>query len=168
MVDQSSRDMILKNPQASLAGFDPASHIDEFRKLSAVLDASSVDLDRLRARGAKLILIQGTSDTVVPPGNTIAYWERLRERYGRSLKQFARFYMVPGFAHASGSFVPVWDSLSALDRWVGAGVPPSGVIAADLAPGHENRSRPLCEYPAWPEYVSGDPNDGRNFKCAGM
>ena len=61
------------------------------------------------------------------------------------------------------AFAASWDSLTALERWVQKGQPPSRPVVQDPRDG---RTRPLCEYPGWPKYRSGDPASAQSFVCA--
>lgn len=132
-----------------------------------VFDASNPDLDTFKAKGGKLILLQGTTDMLVPSPMTTNYFEALSQRYGKDLKAFARYYVIPGYGHGSGAFNMSWDSLAALDAWVEAGAAPVAPMAVDANAESGGRQRPLCEYPAWPQYRgSGDVNRGENFGCA--
>jgi feruloyl esterase len=77
-----------------------------------------------------------------------------------------RYYVVPGANHASfgaPAYAPGWDSLTALETWVGKGKPPVNPVASDIRDG---RTRPLCEYPRWPKYRSGDPGRAQSFVCS--
>ena len=58
------------------------------------------------------------------------------------------------------------DLLSALERWVDAGVAPQRIIAAQADGGRVVRTRPLCAHPAEARYRGGDPNDAASFVCA--
>ena len=58
------------------------------------------------------------------------------------------------------------DLLDSLDNWVINGKAPNNMIAMDQNPKTAGRTRPLCEYPAWPKYKgSGDINSAQNYKC---
>src|SRR5262249_15972985 len=63
-----------------------------------------------------------------------------------------RFYTVPGMGHGTGVFIPNWDSLAALEGWVEKGLAPGTGVAVDAVAGTYGRTRPLCQYPAWPKY----------------
>ena len=82
------------------------------------------------------------------------------------VKGFMRYYQIPGYAHAVGTvFNASWDSLSALENWVEKDAAPTAPIVADTA-GVPGRTRPLCDYPAWPKYKgSGDVNLAASFSC---
>lgn len=166
MADQLVRYMVMADPAYDFLAFKPSEHVVTLQRLSQALDASSPNLDAFRRRGGKLLLMHGSTDMAIPPGNSVAYYEMLREQYGASLKTFARFYIAPGFGHASGPFFVEWNSLETLDRWVDGGESPRRQVVKDLAPEHKGRYRPLCEYPAWPKYRgSGDTNSANRFTC---
>jgi len=167
MADQLVRFMLMRDSQYNSLQFEAREHILQLLQLSNIVDASSSNLDAFRRRGGKLLLMHGTVDMAIPPGNTIAYFESLKERYGTAaLHRFARFYVAPGFGHGDGSFLVSWDSLSALDAWVDQGVEPSLQIVTDTSVTSFGRSRPLCEYPAWPKYLgAGDPSRASSFRC---
>jgi feruloyl esterase len=137
--------------------------------LSQTIGAMNPDLSRYIARGGKLITVQGLADEVISPNQTIAYREALIDRFGAAqVEGFMRLYMVPGFQHGSGVFVPSVDLLGALDRWVTRGVSPETLTATDIAAATNGRSRPLCRYPLFPRYVGkGNVNLASSFECAG-
>jgi feruloyl esterase len=159
--------MVMRDPQYNSLRFEPGEHIPQLLQLSNVVDASSPNLDAFRLRGGKLLLMHGTVDMAIPPGNTIAYYKSLEQRYGTAaLHSFTRFYVAPGFGHGDGSFLVSWDSLSALDAWVDQGTEPALQIITDSSAASSGRSRALCEYPAWPKYLgAGDPSRASSFRC---
>ena len=135
-------------------------------QIPRVFDASNPDLDAFKAKGGKLLLLQGTTDMLVPSPMTSHYFETLLQRYGKDLQTFTRYYVVPGYGHGNGAFNMSWDSLAALDTWVEAGAAPVSPVASDANADSGGRQRPLCEYPAWPRYRgSGDVNRAENFEC---
>jgi Tannase and feruloyl esterase len=84
-----------------------------------------------------------------------------------SYSQFARFYMAPGFGHGNGNFRVGWDALDVLDAWVTKGEAPGPQIITDTNATTLGRTRPLCEYPAYPKYNgAGDANLAASFTCA--
>ena len=76
--------------------------------------------------------------------------------------QFMRYYIAPGVDHcAGGPGADTTDLLNALDKWVMRGKAPGTLTAEKLDPttGSTLLSRPLCIYPAYPQYSGrGDPN----------
>ena len=64
------------------------------------------------------------------------------------------------------AFTPGWDSLTTLENWVEKGIAPANQIVADTT-GLHVRTRPLCEYPTWPEYNGyGDVDSASSFTCS--
>ncbi len=167
MGDALVRYMALRDPQVDMLEFDPQRHVERLQRVSAIVDANSVAIEPFIERGGKLLLLHGTVDMAVPPENTVDYYERLVVRFGATaLQRFMRFYMVPGFGHGDGSFQATWDWLGALDAWVDQGKAPSGLVTTDSAKATAGRTRPLCEYPAWPKYRgSGDAASAASFEC---
>lgn len=159
--DQVIRYFIQQNPASTTLGFDYRDWLPRVEHLSRLLDATDPNLDSFAAGGGKLLLVQGSTDMLVPHQQTTAYYKRVRERYGAGLSDFLRYYIVPGFAHAGGDFNMTWDSVAAIERWVTQGEPPTDPVTRA-----GGRSRPLCEYPAWPRYRSrGDMDRASSFAC---
>ncbi|WP_245841536.1 tannase/feruloyl esterase family alpha/beta hydrolase [Paraburkholderia ribeironis] len=158
------------------AGFDslrfdpqyPGKYRAQLIALSQTIGAMNTDLSRYIARGGKLITVHGLADEVISPNQTIAYHRALIDRFGAErVDGFMRLYMVPGFQHGGGAFIPAVDLLGALDSWVTRGVPPETLIATDIAAATNGRSRPLCRYPLFPRYVGkGNVNLASSFACA--
>jgi feruloyl esterase len=146
----------------------PGMYQRQLVALSQTIGAMSPDLTRYIAHGGKLITLQGLADEVISPNQTIAYHDALVQRYGAErVDSFMRLYMVPGYQHGGGVFVPSVDLLSALDNWVTRGVSPETLQATDIAAATNGRSRPLCRYPLYPRYLGkGDINRASSFTCA--
>lgn len=145
--------------------FDPLAHVDRIQELGEIMDVTDVSLQRFAAYGGKLILTHGTIDDFITPHNTVQYYERLQERFGQRLDRFLKFYMVPGWGHGQGRFAAQYDGLSAIVDWVENGVEPEGLEARDGNVGAD-RTRPMCEYPAWPQYKGEGPLDeAASFAC---
>ncbi|MFB9126979.1 tannase/feruloyl esterase family alpha/beta hydrolase [Paraburkholderia dipogonis] len=158
------------------AGFDslrfdpqhPGKYRAQLIALSQTIGAMNPDLTRYIARGGKLITLQGLADEVISPNQTIAYYDKLVDRFGiDQVNSFMRLYMVPGFQHGSGVFIPSVDLLGALDNWVTRGTSPETLTATDIAAATNGRSRPLCRYPLFPRYIGkGNVNQASSFVCA--
>jgi hypothetical protein len=146
----------------------PGKYQRQLVAMSQTIGAMNPDLGRYIARGGKLITLQGLADEVISPNQTIAYYNTLISRYGaQRVDSFMRLYMVPGFQHGGGAFIPAVDLLGALDNWVSKGVSPETLTATDIAPATNGRSRPLCRYPSFPRYIGkGNLNDASSFLCA--
>lgn len=138
-------------------------------RLSDVIGATRTDLSEFSAHGGKIIWLQGNDDPSVSPLGNAGLFENIVATMGaEEVKQFMRFYLVPGLAHGKGRFSPTWDNLTALDDWADKGVPPSNPIVVDATQtSTRGRTRPLCEYPGWPKYKGdGDMAMASSFTCA--
>ena len=146
----------------------PGKYRAQLIALSATIGSMNPDLSRYIARGGKLITLQGLADEVISPNQTIAYHDALVARFGKDeVDRFMRLYMVPGFQHGNGVFIPSVDLLGALDAWVTRGVAPETLTASDLSAATNGRSRPLCRYPGFPRYIGkGNVNLASSFVCA--
>jgi predicted amidohydrolase YtcJ len=163
------RSIITRDPKADALGFDPGAHRARIEAVARLLDVTDVDLTPFRARGGKLILVHGTEDDFITPGNSEAYFRRHLARQGRSaMDSFVRFYLVPGLSHGFGSFNAKYDGLGALEQWVEQGAAPGTLTAVDENPEAHGRTRPMCVYPAWPKFTGragASVEDAAGFAC---
>lgn len=82
-------------------------------------------------------------------------------------RNLIRYYEIPGYGHAASTvFNAEWDSLRALTDWVERDRAPRAQVVTDRAGEPDGRTRPLCEFPTWPRYVSGDVNRAESFRCS--
>lgn len=156
-----------QDPSSTLENFDYTQYQSRVLYLSNLLDTTNPNIDAFKAKGGKLLLVQGTTDMLVTDTLTNAYYEQLASRYGGELASFTRYYVVPGFGHGGGDFSSRWDSLAALEDWVERGFAPTNQITVDNAAATRGRTRPLCDYPKFPKYSgTGDVNSASSFTCA--
>lgn len=148
--------------------------------MSFMTPPNPTQLDTLRNRGAKMMVIQGTSDPVFSVDDTTAWYEKLDAQYGGHAADFARFYRVPGMGHSRGGpATDQFDALTALVNWVEKGQAPDRIVATARGAGNPggvntelpadwsaNRSRPLCPHPAIARYAGGDIEQASSFVCA--
>ncbi|WP_227589911.1 tannase/feruloyl esterase family alpha/beta hydrolase [Demequina pelophila] len=137
------------------------------------------NLDTLRDRGAKMIVVHGTADGVFSSDDTAAWYEELDAEYRQKADQFVRYFEVPAMGHVRGGpATDQFDGLGALVAWVEQGDAPDRIVATARGEGNPgganaevpaewsvDRSRPLCPYPLVARYVSGDPEDASSFAC---
>lgn len=146
-------------------------------RLAPVINAMSPDLSAFKAAGGKLIQYHGLADPVVPPRDSIDYYERVQAAQSADKRvdataDFYRLFLVPGLYHCEGGPGPnVLDTQSALERWVESGIAPATIGATkfrnERAADGVEMSRPLCPYPKVAHYTGqGDQADGANFSCA--
>jgi pimeloyl-ACP methyl ester carboxylesterase len=132
-------------------------------------------MKQLHAKGGKLIVVHGTADAVFSALDTVNWYEELIAHYKRQTKDFARLFLVPGMAHCgNGPSCDRFELFQALVDWVERGIEPDSVVASfnpanidGLPVGWtEDRTRPLCAYPAVPVYNgSGVIEDASSFSC---
>ena len=169
LTDQWIKYSVTADPSFDSLSLDPEHPHHWSRRigdLSALLDTRT-DISGFANRGGKLLLAHGLSDVLVSTRATEEYYERLVEQMGpERVQRFVRYYEVPGYGHAlSTVFNASWDSLTALEQWVEHGVGPRDQVVTDTV-GVPGRTRPLCDYPKWPQYRgSGDVNAAASFQC---
>ncbi|USX55314.1 tannase/feruloyl esterase family alpha/beta hydrolase [Lentzea sp. HUAS12] len=167
--DQWVKHFLTRDPAFNSLDLDPArpgKWLGRISELSTIQDRNNADLRPFARAGGKLVLVHGNADELVSHRSTNDYYERVRDLLGpEKTRDFLRYYLVPGANHANfgtPAFTAGWDSLTALEQWVASGQSPRNPVVTDLA---HNRTRPLCEYPAWPRYRSGDPDSAASFTC---
>jgi feruloyl esterase len=167
--DQWVKYFLTRDPDYNSLAVDPrnpGNWLHRISYLSTIQDRNNADLRPFARAGRKLILLHGAADELVSDRSTSEYYQRVRAVAGpESTRTFMRYYLIPGANHANfgtPAFAASWDSLSALERWVERGQPPTSPVVADT---NHNRARPLCEYPGWPRYRAGDADSASSFVC---
>jgi feruloyl esterase len=127
------------------------------------------DLTPFKKRGGKLLMYTGWADPVVPPQDTVAYYDGVAKAIGGldKTREFYRFFLAPGMGHCSGGTGPnQFDMLSALEQWVEKGIAPERVVASHSTSGKIDRTRPLCVYPQVARWKgTGSTDEAANFSC---
>jgi feruloyl esterase len=166
--DEFVRYTVMNNPSFDSLTFNPALAGQWSGRISALsgLDATDANLTPFMRRGGKLLMAHGTVDETVSTRATEVYYQRLVQTMGfDAVQSFVRFYEIPGLQHGVGTeFNASWDSLTTLETWVEHGMSPVHPVVTDTA-GVPGRTRPLCQYPAWPSYHGGDVNSAASFSC---
>ncbi len=134
------------------------------------MNAVDPDLRRFFARGGKLLLIEGWSDTAVPPKVAINYYNRVVATVGeRAVRENMRFFMVPGMGHGPGTAGPInfnFDALGLIEAWREKGQVPDQLVVAQFRDGKEVGTRLVCQYPRVPTYKgAGSQTDAASFEC---
>ncbi|RYX90968.1 MAG: tannase/feruloyl esterase family alpha/beta hydrolase [Comamonadaceae bacterium] len=146
--------------------------------VSEWFDASNADLDAFYKKGGKWLMTIGTDDTTASPASQLNYFQSVVDKMGRDkVDAFARFWVLPQAGHsASGNNANIdgngntitteampsgIDRLYLLTQWVENNVAPGKSVVAYAA----NRARPICSYPEYPKYVSGNPRAAESFSC---
>jgi feruloyl esterase len=127
------------------------------------------DLTPFKKRGGKLLMYTGWADPVVPPQDTVAYYDAVMKTMGgiEKTREFYRFFLAPGMGHCSGGPGPnQFDMLTALENWVEKGIAPDRLVASHSTGGKIDRTRPLCMYPQVAKWKgTGSSDDAANFVC---
>lgn len=166
------RSFITRDPGFDTSTWNADAWPAQMNLVGAMFSAANPDLSGLHQRGGKLIMWNGTTDTSVSPKDNAHYYDRVVAAMGQAqADQTLELFLAPGVGHCMGGPGPdKVDLLKAVDTWVEHGTPPSAqaLVQRKLdASGATTLSRPLCKYPAFPQYKgSGDPNDAANFSCA--
>jgi pimeloyl-ACP methyl ester carboxylesterase len=148
--------------------------------MSFMAPPNPTKLQTLRNRGAKLLVVHGSSDPVFSVDDSTAWYEALTAEFGGDASDFARFFRVPGMGHSSGGpGTDQFDALSSLVSWVEKGQAPDSILATTRGAGNvggvnpelpsgwaANRTRPLCPYPRIARYNgAGSTEQAENFSC---
>jgi hypothetical protein len=159
---------------------DPTWDIQKFNFDSDIVRAEEKDNDTINAldpnlkgfigRGGKLIQYHGWSDPQIAPAGVTQYYEQAIQASGGRDKVHGsyRLFMAPGMGHCGGGDGPnTFDVLTALERWVEAGLAPDQITASITRPAASlDRTRPLCPYPQVAVYKgSGSTDDAANLAC---
>ncbi|HEY9183348.1 MAG TPA: tannase/feruloyl esterase family alpha/beta hydrolase [Gammaproteobacteria bacterium] len=174
------RNVVAKDPNWNPAAFDVDRDLARAEAVdNGAAKAMDPDLSEFVKRGGKLITYHGTTDGLIPYGNSVSYHEAVVEELGeRRARDSVKLYLVPGMDHCSGgegAFAVDW--LTPLENWIENGEEPAALAAAHPpatpgppgappAPASPPFTRPVCPYPQVPTYDgSGDVADAASFEC---
>jgi feruloyl esterase len=159
---------VLADPTADMMRVDPDQHLPALTLADTLLTASP-DLSTFFSLGNKLILWHGTADWAITYRASVRYYDEVSRAVGGDARrnESMEFYLAPGVQHcAGGSGADTADLLTPLQRWVEAGKRPSDLVAQkNDQSGNITFARPLCRYPAIPQYRGGDPKAAGSFTC---
>jgi len=154
------------------SSFDPrafhaSSAIAAARAKLPYVEAVNPDLRRFQRSGGKLLMYHGWADPVVPPEDTIGYYQRVKKTLGPGVESSIRLFMVPGMGHcAGGPGASEFDAIAALDRWVTEAAVPDSILASHTSPGQSSFERPLCPFPQTAQWDGrSDPDKASSFRC---
>lgn len=173
-----ARFVIARDPAFDPRAYDPKKFVDRVKAVSEMMDSINPDLSAFYKHGGKLIIRENTGDLAQSPVAGMRYYESVVARMGHdAAEKFIRLYVSPASAHSglaasltTGVPVPTeHDLLVDIDRWVSTGAAPSDVLTQvrlGPAPAFDlEASRPMCRYPLYPRYVSGDPKRAESYHC---
>lgn len=122
----------------------------------------------------RMLIFHGQADAVFSVNDTIRWYEKLNANTAGKAAEFARLFTQPGVGHCgSGVGLERFDGLTALMDWVEKGTAPERLIASINPANREipaewsrERTRPLCPWPAYAKYKSGNLEQAASFECA--
>jgi hypothetical protein len=151
-------------------------------QISQWTDSTNPDLSAFYKHSGKLIVTIGANDTAVYPGAQLDYCQSMIEKMGQAtLDEFARLYVIPQVGHSltgtsffvdgngretgSAEIPSNFDQFNLLRNWVETSEAP-GKSVVGTGRNDSSRSLPICSYPTYPKYVSGDKNKASSYTCA--
>ena len=155
------------DPDYDWTALDPARDLPQLAFMSQIMDVTSTDFDRVRAKGGKILMYHGWADTGVNPIMTADYYDRVVADNGPDVRDDFRLFMVPGMFHCRGGLnVDRFDAITPVIAWVEQGRVPDNVPATGVRDNAPTRERPLCAYPDVARYLgTGSIDEAQNFRC---
>lgn len=156
--------LVFNNPDWDYSTYNFSNFEKDTRLAASFLNATSPDLDNLRARHGKLIIWHGWADPALPAQATVDYYRQV-EAHDPHAEDYCRLFMVPGCYHCGGGpGASEVDWLPIIADWVEHGKSPDRIIAAKRGKTGIILTRPLYPYPRTVVYKgSGDPNSADSF-----
>ena len=159
-----------RDPNFDVRKYRPEDFAARVREVSALMDSTNPDLGAFRARGGKLIVLENMADYAQSPYAGIGYFKEVQKRMGEGVTaEFMRLYTAPGVDHVGSGAPSNVDMLSVLVDWVESGRAPGDLVVVEQQPALPitvDRSLPLCQWPGWPHYKTGDASSAASFACA--
>jgi hypothetical protein len=159
-----------RDPNFDVRKYRPEDFEARVREVSELMDSTDPDLSAFKARGGKLIILEHMSDYAQSPYAGIGYFQQVQQRMGeRDVADFLRLYTAPGIDHVGSGGPSEVDMLSVLVDWVENGRPPGDLVVVEqqaAQPIKTDRSLPLCRWPGWPHFKTGDPKIASSYACA--
>ena len=158
-----------RDPGFDPTKFDPSKLAERMKEISALMDSTDPDLSAFARRGGKLIVYENMADYAQSPYAGIDYYKSVVSKMGADkVDGFLRLYVVPGADHMGVGAPSSVDLFEALARWVEHGAGPGELVLAQqntAAPFEITAARPMCRYPAYPQYQGGDAQKAESFQC---
>jgi len=163
------RNSVFKNPNWDYQTFNFDGDVAVFDRETQARNATDANLKPFFSHGGKLLQYQGWNDNLIPPQNSVNYYNRVADTLGGASKinDSYRLFMVPGMGHCrGGDGTDRFDVIGALEQWVEQGKAPDSIVASRYAGDKVERTHPLCAYPKVAVYKgTGSTDDAANFAC---
>jgi hypothetical protein len=174
--------MLMKDLTANPLVYKESDYTARRIELSEWLDSTDPDFSAFYKLGGKMIVSIGAMDSTASSGSQLDFYQSVVETMGeKTLDNFARLYVSPQGGHGMGGTkfsvdgdgnetgsteIPgTFDQFSLLRNWVENGIAPGKSVVATGANNTE-KSIPLCSYPTYPKYISGDASIASSYSCA--
>lgn len=134
---------------------------DSKTRYESIIGTNNPDLSGFKSAGGKMITWHGLSDQLIFPGGTEQYYKEV-EALDPSVRDYYRFFEVPGVDHCNGGFGPFpKTALDTMVDWVENGIVPETLpgFAAD------GSRLNICPYPLVAAYKGGDPKVPSSYAC---
>jgi Tannase and feruloyl esterase len=163
--------VMARDPKLDVRTYKVEDHKARLLEVSALMDSTNPDLGKFRSHGGRLIMLEHMADYAQSPYAGIRYFEKVQQTLGKAeTAEFARLYTAPGVDHVGSGAPANVDMLGVLVDWVENGKAPGDLEVVEQkveAPAFPVlRALPLCQWPAWPHYKTGDVNAAASFTCA--
>jgi hypothetical protein len=160
--------LVFNQPDWDYSNYDFSNFERDTRLAASFLNATSADLDGLKARNGKLIIWHGWADPALPPQGTADYYLQV-QAHDPDAANYCRLFMIPGCLHCGGGpGASEVDWLTVISDWVEHQKAPDRLIASKHENGKTAMTRPLYPYPRSASYRgSGDPNSAESFEAKG-
>lgn len=173
-----ARYVIAKSAAFDIRTWNASTFQARIQEVSALMDSTNPDLAAFHARGGKLIIRENAGDWAQSPVAGIQYYQNVVDKLTQPVvDEFVRLYVSPASNHGgtaasltTGTEVPTnHDLLTTLDNWVSSGSAPADALVqvrnSATAPFTTLATRPMCRYPNYPAYVSGDVTRAESYRC---
>ncbi|PQE06068.1 feruloyl esterase B precursor protein [Rutstroemia sp. NJR-2017a BBW] len=135
------------------------------QQYTPIIGTNDPDLSEFRDAGGKMLAVHGLADQLIPTNGTVDYYQKV-EKLDPSVRDYYRFYEVPGMGHCGGGSGAVpEDMMAALVKWVEGGDAPETLPAKTTTSNGTVKEIGLCQFPLVNAYKGGDINKASSYEC---
>ncbi|KAI2638948.1 tannase and feruloyl esterase [Hypomontagnella submonticulosa] len=138
-----------KDPDYNYTAMTRKDYDDIMRRSGAEYDpivaSSNANLTEFYRAGGKMMTYHGLYDQIIPIQATEKYYDDVRG-YVPEVRDFYRFYEVPGLGHCFGNGQPT-TLFDALRAWVENGTEPDSLPTTLIDANGKTNNRIICSYP---------------------